>query len=517
MHMGGVYGMLIDERLAHQSGGVFCLRIEDTDTARTVPGAVDVIVAVASKLGLKLDEGAISETDEKGNYGPYTQSKRKDIYHSVAAELLASGRAYPCFLSPEEMEQIRERQKADGFPTGIYGEFARDRDLTESEIIAHLDAGKIPSIRLYSTGDPNKKIYCKDLVRGSIAFPENNEDIVIIKSGDGLPTYHFAHLVDDHFMRITHIIRAEEWLPSLPLHVQMFNMMGWMPLPYYHTVTIDKLDDQTGNRRKLSKRKDPEASIAALWKLGWAGEPVLEYLFNLIASGYEEAKMKNPRLTMWDYPINIKKMPSSGALFDMKKLEWWAKEWIATLSVDELTARVVAWANEYSPDWKERLNRKQCDNSPPQGGSCSALPNYDYLRAQLAIERDPPVGAAGNPARIRKDFITWKQTLESVAFFWDDLFNEQCTMNNEQLNLIRKFLETYNYLDDKDTWWNKIKEVASMDHGLSADGFAIKPGDVAMALRIAVTGRSNTPDLYSVMQVLGDGRVRARIENSIKG
>ncbi|GHS99232.1 hypothetical protein FACS189421_09290 [Bacteroidia bacterium] len=329
-HTGNLYPTIVDKKLAQQSEGIFILRIEDTDTKRTVPGAVDIIVNSLSNFGLNIDEGMIGEDKEIGAYGPYTQSQRKDIYHSLAAQWLADGRAYPCFMTSDEMDEIRKKQTASGLKTGIYGEFARDRDLTPDEVTARLDMGLVPSIRLYSTGDPSRRIFCPEGIRGSVAFPENDEDIVIIKSNDGLPTYHFAMLCDDHFMRITHVIRGNEWLPSLPLHIQMYNMMGWTPPLMTHHATIDKLDDDTLGRRKLSKRKDREASVALLMEDGWPPEAIVEYVFNIIASGYEEAKQKRTSLTIWDYPINIKKLSSSGALFDMKKLEWWAREFIAT-------------------------------------------------------------------------------------------------------------------------------------------------------------------------------------------
>ncbi|MBO5662408.1 MAG: glutamate--tRNA ligase, partial [Alphaproteobacteria bacterium] len=316
MHIGGLYGALIDCKLAQQSNGVFMLRIEDTDTKREVQNAVKIIEESMQRFGLNYNN--VPE------YGPYYQSQRKDIYHSVVAELLATGRAYPCFLGADDMEKIRENQKAAGFATGIYGEFARDRDLTEEEIVARLDSGLVPSIRLYSVGNPEQRIFCKDAVRGSIGFPENNEDIVLIKSNDGLPTYHFAHLCDDHFMRTTHVIRGEEWLPSLPLHVQLFRMMGWNAPLYIHTSTIDKIDEESGKQRKLSKRKDPEANVAFFLEAGWPVESVIEYLGNIAASGYEEAKMKGQVKSFWDYEMRAKKIPMSGALFDMKKLEWWA-------------------------------------------------------------------------------------------------------------------------------------------------------------------------------------------------
>ena len=476
MHIGGLYGALIDYKLASQSGGVFMLRIEDTDTKREVADAVKIIIDSMNRFGVKYNN------DE--NYGPYYQSQRKDIYHSVVADLLARGLAYPCFLTAEDMEEIRSRQTAAGFATGIYGEFARDRDLTEDEIIAHLDNGDKPTIRLYSNGDTNKRIFCKDAVRGSIGFPENNEDMVLIKSNDGLPTYHFAHLCDDHFMRTTHVIRGEEWLPSLPLHYQLFNMMGWTPPMYIHTSTIDKIDEESGKQRKLSKRKDPEANVEFFLHDGWPTEAVLEYLGNIAASGYEEAKTKGAVKSFWDYEIKPKKIPMSGALFDMKKLEWWAKEYIGAMPVADLVNAVTNWAKEYGTD----DNKMQVSDAK-------------YLAGVLGIERD-------NPKRVRKDFVTWKQTLENVAFFWDKLFVPASDYEYNK-DALKAFLETYNPDDDKDTWWNKIVAIAEKT--------GVKNGDVAMNLRVALAGRTNTPDLYSIMTVMGGEMVKERIGSVVNG
>ncbi|MBO4683163.1 MAG: glutamate--tRNA ligase [Alphaproteobacteria bacterium] len=474
MHLGGLYQALIDSHLAAQSDGVFMLRIEDTDTKREVADAVQLIIDSLHKFGI--------EYNDMPEYGPYYQSQRKDIYRSVAAELLRRGLAYPCFLTADDMEKIRAEQSAAGFATGIYGEFARDRDITEEDIIKHLDNGEVPTIRLYSTGNPNARIFCKDAVRGSIGFPENNEDLVLIKSNDGLPTYHFAHLCDDHFMRTTHVIRGEEWLPSLPLHTQLFRMMGWTPPMYIHTSTIDKIDEETGKQRKLSKRKDPESNVAFFLRDGWPTTAVLEYLGNIAASGYEEAKLKGAVKSFSEYEIKPKKIPMSGALFDMKKLEWWAKESIGAMTVSDLVKSVVDWANEYG-DEKHKMQ----------------VADIDYLTAVLAIERD-------NPQRIRKDFITWRQTLEIVEFFWDELFvpNTEYAYNTD---VLRAFMETFNIADDKDTWWNKIVAIA--------EKFGIKNGEVAMNLRVALSGRTNTPDLYSIMQVMGKDRVIKRIEGAL--
>ena len=475
MHLGNLYSGLIDYKLAQQSNGLFLLRIEDTDTKREIKEAVGIVINSLAKFGITY------KNDEK--YGPYYQSQRKDIYHSVAADLLARGLAYPCFLTQEEMDAVREQQKLAGLAIGIYGEYARDRDLTEDEIIAHLDKGEIPSIRLYSMGDPNKRIYFKDFVRGSISVPENNEDIVLIKSTDRLPTYHFAHLCDDHFMHITHVVRGEEYFGTVALHIQMFRMMGWALPNYIHTSTLDKIDAETGKQRKMSKRKDPENNVAFFLQEGWPTDALIEYLGNILAPGYEEAKLKGQVKSFWDYELRPRKIPTSGTLFDMKKLEWWAKEYIATMAVSDLVKSVVDWANEYG-DAKQKMQ----------------VADVKYLTDVLSIERD-------NPKRIRKDFVTWKQTLEIEEFFWDELFvaNREYEFNADVLN---EFLATFDIADDKDTWWNKIVEIAGK--------FGVKNGDVAMNLRVALTGRTNTPDLYSIMQVMGDQKVKQRVGSIIK-
>ncbi len=470
MHLGNLYSSLIDYKLAQQSHGLFLLRIEDTDTKREIKEAVDVVKNAMASFGFK------HNNDEK--YGPYYQSQRKDIYHSVAAYLLEKGLAYPCFLTQEEMDKIREQQSLAGIATGIYGEYARDRNIGEDEIKKHLDNGETPSIRLYSMGNPENRIYFKDFVRGSISVPENNEDIVLIKSTDRLPTYHFAHLCDDHFMRITHVVRGEEYFGTVALHVQMFRMMGWELPKYIHTSTLDKIDEETGKQRKMSKRKDPENNVAFFLQEGWPTDALIEYIGNILAPGYEEAKLKGQVKSFWDYELKPKKIPTSGTLFDMKKLEWWAKEYIATMSVPDLVKSVVNWANEYGNE----NNKKQ-------------IADVQYLTSILSIERD-------NPKRVRKDFITWQQTLSEVAYFWDFLFvpNKEYEYN---IDALREFISGFDINDDKDTWWQKIV--------YTAEKLGLKPGEVAMNLRVAMTGRTNTPDLYSIMQVLGDTRVRERI------
>ncbi len=482
MHLGTLYQMLIAKKLASQSNGVFMLRIEDTDTKREVDGAVDLILKSADYFELNPDEGMNLNGDEQGAYGPYVQSERRDIYHSVAADLLERGLAYPCFLTSSEMEEIRAGQKLSGQMTGIYGEFAKYRNIEESEITERLNAGEIPSVRLYSVGNPDNKIFFNDKTRGRLALPENNEDIVLIKSNDGLPTYHFAHLVDDHYMRTNLVQRGEEWLPSLNLHLQLFRMMEWVAPDYIHVATINKLDENTGNSRKLSKRTDPEANVAFYLESGYPRTAVLNYLYNIVCSGFEEEKLKKPDTDIWNFPLKIKKIPTSPALFNMQKLDWWAKEYIASMSIGDLFGAAKNWIQNYGNEWKQRI--VGCD---------------EYLKNILAIERD-------NPKRIRKDFICMKQTMDEISYFWDDLFvsNSEYEFNGDCL---KAFLNTYNDTDDKDTWWQKIVAIATdMD---------MKSGDVAMNLRVALTGRTNAPDLYSVMCVMGKDRVESRIKKAI--
>ena len=482
MHIGGLYSSLIGRKLASQTGGVWYLRIEDTDTAREKEGMVDLIIDSLKAFGIQADEGSIGTDITSGDYGPYYQTQRKDIYHSVAADLLERGFAYPCFLTQSEMDEIRENQKLNGLMTGIYGEYAKWRDADEGEIATRLETGEVPSIRLYSTGNKEHKIFCKDEVRGSMVLPENNDDIVLIKSTDGLPTYHFAHLCDDHFMRSTHIVRAEEYFSTFPLHIQMFNMMDWNAPRYIHTTTLDKIDDENSGQRKLSKRKDPEASVRYFMEQGWPTEAVLEYIFNVLNPTYEEDKTKGRLKDIWGAELKIKKLPKSSALFDMKKLEWWAREFVANLPGTELAKRVTDWAEKYGNDFEK-----------------SEVADMDYLTRILSIERS-------DQKRVRKDFFAWRQTLSEIAFFFDNGQDFACSIASLAYHkeILKEFLQSFDIKDQKDVWWNKITQIASE--------IGIKNAEAAMVLRIAVTGRTMTPDLYSVMDVMGEVKVRERIE-----
>ncbi len=506
MHLGTLYQAVVNRKIADQSNGVFFVRVEDTDGKRLVKGAIEVILNAMPKFGIKFDEGVQIDNSEVGNYGPYIQSKRKDIYITYLAKWLAEGKAYPCFMSEDEIAEISDIQTKAGIRTGIYGEYAKYRDLSEEQIIEKLESGKKPIFRLYSDGNADEKIYVKDLVRGSIAMPQNDSDTIILKS-DGLPTYHFAHLIDDYLMGTTTVIRGVEWLASLPLHYQLFQTMGWNVPKYAHLSTIDKLDNE-GNRKKLSKREN-EANVFFFLESGFEPEAVLEYLYHIASSAYAEGKVKNPNLKWSDINLNLKKMNQSGALFDTKKLESISREFISTLSNNELYNRVKSWIKNYNSDWNNWLND-----------------NEDYLRAILSIERD-------NPKRIRKDFITWSQTLNEISYFRDDLFNLSLPafltiINKKELgevkNILKDIRNSYDENSDSETWFESIREIGLKygyaknlkEQNAEPEKYIGNVSDVAGFLRVALTGRLNTPDIYSIMKVMGKDRVISRIDNIIK-
>lgn len=506
MHLGTLYQAVVNRKIADQSKGVFFVRVEDTDSKRLVDGAIDVILNAMPRFGIKFDEGIKLDGAEAGNYGPYIQSKRKDIYITYLAELLKVGKAYPCFMTEEEIAEITDIQSKSGNRTGIYGEYAKNRDLSEEQIIEKLESGKKPVFRLYSEGNADEKTYVKDLVRGSIAMPQNDLDVVLLKS-DGLPTYHFAHTIDDHLMGTTIVIRGIEWLASLPLHYQLFETMGWNPTKYAHLSTIDKLDNE-GNRKKLSKREN-EANVFFFTETGFEPEAVLEYLYQIASSAYAEGKVKNPNLKWEDINLNLKKINQSGALFDMKKLESISKDFISTLDNKELYNRVKSWIEEYNPDWKNWLKN-----------------NEDYLFDILSIERE-------NPKRIRKDFITWSQTLGEISYFRDDLFDLSLpafldVVGKKELGEIKNILKEIrdNYSEDLDsgTWFEGVREIGLKygyaknlkEQNAEPEKYVGNVSDVAGFLRVALTGRLNTPDIYSIMKVMGKDRVLLRIDNIIK-
>mgnify|MGYP003300749740 CR=1 FL=1 len=496
MHLGNLYVALANERIAHQSGGVFYLRIEDTDEKRKVDGAVEVIHSSLKYFGVVFDEGA----DLCGEYGPYYQRQRAEVYHAYAKELIKKGLAYPCFCGEEELEKTREYQTENKLLPGYYGEFAKCRNLTEEEIYENLKAGKPYVIRLKSQGDVEKKHPFRDAVKGEITVTENNQDVVILKS-DGIPTYHFAHAIDDHFMRTTLVIRGEEWLSSLPIHIELFNVLGFKLPRYGHNCSIQKIDGDT--RRKLSKRKDPEASLTFYREQGYLPEAVRTYMMTLLNSNFEEWLLKFPDKPLDEFKYSIGKMGKSGALFDILKLNDISKNCLAKLDEKQAFDFFKSWADEYGTDEQKAY-----------------FENEEYLLKALAL----CMGVGGK--KRRKDFVCAKQAVESIAYFFDASFSPEYAYRFEN-GLVKKILSdfkaVYSYADDCSVWFNKMKEVADAN-GFASDMKAYKANpenylgnvsDIAEMLRIATTGLSNTPDLWTIMQILGEERTLARLDKAI--
>ncbi|MBP3434462.1 MAG: glutamate--tRNA ligase [Clostridia bacterium] len=496
MHIGNLYVALANERIAHQSGGVFYLRIEDTDDKRKVEGAVEVIHTSLKYFGVAFDEGA----DLCGDYGPYYQRQRAEIYHAYAKDLIRRGLAYPCFCTEEELEKTREYQTEHKLLPGYYGEFAKCRDLTEEQIYENLKAGKPYVIRLKSQGDVEIKHTFRDEVKGEITVTENNQDVVILKS-DGIPTYHFAHAIDDHFMRTTLVIRGEEWLSSLPIHIELFKVLGFKLPKYGHNCSIQKIDGET--RRKLSKRKDPEASLTFYREQGYHPAAVRTYMMTLLNSNFEEWLLKFPDKDIDEFKYSIGKMGKSGALFDILKLNDISKTYMSKLSETETYDFLKTWADEFGTDEQKAY-----------------FADKEYMCKVLAL----CMGVGGK--KRRKDFVCAKQAVEMISYFFDQTFKPEYAYRFDGATvkkILGDFKAAYDYADDCSVWFEKVKTVAGAN-GFATDMKAYKadptafPGnvsDVAEMLRIATTGLSNTPDLWTIMQILGKDRTLGRLEKAI--
>ena len=499
LHIGNLYGAFTDERLAHTTGGIFYLRIEDTDAKRTVPNGVALIIATLAKLGVCFDEGAVIDGDN-GAYGPYRQSERAEIYQTYAKQLIREGKAYPCFCTEEELEAIRAKQEAEKKTPGYYGEYAVWRDAPIERIEAALADGKPFVLRFRSEGDISHKFKFTDEIKGVIDVTENDVDHVILKS-DGIPTYHFAHAVDDHLMRTTHVVRDESWLSTLPFHIQLFKALGFKLPKYCHTAQVLKLDD--GNKRKISKRKDPEAALTFYHAEGYPAAATREYLMTLLNSNFEEWRIANPTADIEDFKFTTKKMSVSGSLFDLDKLNDVSKNVISRMTAEEAYRLSLAWAKEFDPAFAAIYGE-----------------NGDYGTAILAIGR--------GGAKPRKDLTTWKDVKDYVSFFYDALFTPDSTLPEnvtpeDAVEICRRFAETYDPADDQPAWFAKIKQIAA-DLGYAPETKLYKKdpsaykghvGDVSMVLRIAVTGRQNSPDLFEVMHILGCERTIARLSAMI--
>ena len=502
VHIGGLYQALVARTAAEKSKGVFILRIEDTDQKREIENGTEGIIQSLKDFDMMPDEGKISKDEEIGNYGPYQQSLRKDIYQAYAKYMIGQGKAYPCFATAEDLEEMRAKQEAAKVRTGYYGVWAKYRNLSVEEAAEKIKNGESYIIRFKSSGREDRKIKHKDIIKGNVDFPENDQDIVIIKA-DGLPTYHFAHAVDDHLMGTTHVIRSDEWLSSVPLHLQLFMELGFKPPKYAHISPIMKNDN--GNKRKLSKRKDPEAAVSYYAELGIPSLAVKEYLLNIANSNFENWRKQNKQAPIEEFDFKLNKMSVSGALFDMVKLLDVSKIVISKMTAEEVYEKAIRWAQTYDEELYELLSKDK-----------------EYTLKVLGIER-------GNQ-KPRKDIAKWSDLKYNIEYMYNEEFEkvknnyELQTINNKED--IRKILDLYaeeyfNIDDDKQTWFNKMKEVAGkMGYAKEVKEFKANPeqykahvGDVSTVIRIALTGRTNTPDMYEIMQVLGKEEVISRLKN----
>ena len=500
VHLGSLYQVAIAKKVAKQTNGVFFLRVEDTDQKREVENGVIGIIASLQDFNLIPDEGMTDEISEKGNYGPYKQSLRKEIYSAYAKKLIEEGKAYPCFCSTENLDEMRQKQEGAKLRPGYYGVWAHCRNLTLEESMQKIKNGEKYIIRLKSTGREDKKIRHHDIIKGNVEFPENDQDIVIIKA-DGLPTYHFAHAVDDHLMRTTHVIRGDEWLSSIPLHLQLFQMLGFKAPKYAHISPIMKEDD--GGKRKLSKRKDPEAAVSYYTQQGIPKEAVVEYLMNIANSNFESWRKANPLATLDEFELQLNKMSVSGALFDIIKILDIAKNVISKFTAQEVYESALNWAKIYDTELLELLDNKE------------------YSLKVLGIER-------GN-TKPRKDISKWSDVKNAIIYMYDDKFFTQnsefeygkINEKEEIKEILSLYLEKYfNLKDDKQTWFDKLKDLSEkLGYAREVKMYKQEPekwkghvGDISTVLRVSLTGRQNTPDLYEIMQVLGEESIKRRIQ-----
>lgn len=505
IHLGNLYSALADERIAHRNGGVFYLRIEDTDEKRKVDGAVETIINVLRYFDIEFDEGAgFDDTDPRNAYGPYFQRQRVEIYHTYAKSLVERGLAYPCFCTEEELDKVRAKQEEDKVLTGYYGEYATCRNLSYEEIEANIKAGKPYVLRLRSQGSPDKDITFVDAIKGEIKLPENIHDIVLLKK-DGIPTYHFAHAIDDHLMRTTTVVRGGEWLASAPIHYELFHLLGFKMPAYAHTAHLMKFDEETGGKRKLSKRKDPELSLDYYRKDGYHPYTMKVYLLTLLNSNFEEWHEKFPDKDINEFPFSVEKMNQSGALFDKDKLHNICKNELSKLSEEELYDFLYDWAKENEPENVEKWfgDREKM---------------LQILRLYMGV------GAK----RRRKDLMYAKQIFELISYFFDGESSEEMDefkLDEDMVSkILKSYLAKYDHNDDNSVWFNKLKEIAD-EHGFASDMKAYKANpenfkgnvsDIAEAVRIAVTGRANTPDLWTIVHIMGEEQMTERIKKHIE-
>ncbi len=502
LHFGSLFAAFVASRTAGRDG-VFYLRIEDTDKKREVENGVIGMVNGLKQFGIIPDEGAESETAESGAYGPYTQSRRTHIYKAYVKDLVERGLAYPCFMTEEEIAGIRARQESEkALIPGIYGKYAKYRDITVGEAKARIDAGEEYVIRLKSPGKPDGRIKFKDEVKGKIEIAENILDIVLLKK-DGTPTYHFAHVIDDHLMRTTHVTRGDEWLSSVPIHLQLFYLLGFKAPKYAHIAPIMKEDEKTNGKRKLSKRKDPEAAVSYYAEAGYPAGAVNEYLMTIANSNYEDWKRANKTGAIDDFAFSLNKMSKAGALFDMVKLHDISKTYISTLDTETVYNLVSEWAKEYDGQLYNLITR-----------------DADYAKRIFSIER-------GNK-KPRKDIGKWSEVKDYYSYFYDETFDGKLgwaddVSDADKLAILEGYAKIYNPDGAAEDWFPQVRELAvslgfagaPKEYKQNPDAFKGHVGDVSGVIRVAVTGRLNTPDLYQIMQTLGADKVRERLETAI--
>lgn len=502
MHIGNMMSSVINYVLAKSSNGVFFLRNEDTDQARTVEGAVDFIHHVLNHYGLNPDEYEYNG-EIVGNYGPYIQSERIEIYHTFVKHLISIGRAYPCFLTSDEINEIREYQTKSKKRIGIYGKYAKYRDLSPSEAAEKIKNGEKFVIRFRSEGDYNKKFIFEDLTKGKIEFPENDLDVPIMKSGDLLPTYHFAHLVDDHLMHTTHVVRGEEWLSSVPLHSELFKAFGYKMPKYIHTSLILKKDEETGTIRKISKRKDPEALMFFYEEKGYPRLAVIDAVLTIANSNYEEWRTNNPDKPFYEFPFSPKKMSASGALFDLDKLDNISKNYISKMKAETLYQEYLVWAKEYDKHAYDIISKYK-----------------DETIKFLNIERETK--------KPRKDYENYASIFEKIWYMYDEEWDRnldyqfgKINEKSEIVNIMEEYLNNYyNINDTQDEWFNKIKELCDKlgyasdmkDYRENPDNFKGNVADFTTAIRVVLTTSAMTPNLYDIMNILGKDRMLKRLE-----
>ncbi len=501
LHLGTLFVSLINRLVANSTGGVFFTRIEDTDKKREVAGGIADIISGLKHFGIKIDEGFIEPDTESGQYGPYKQSMRAEIYQCYAKSLIKQGLAYPCFCTEEELAETREKQEALKVRTGYHGEWAKHRDITFEQAKELIDQGKPFVVRLKSSGNEENKVIFDDGIKGKIEMPENDEDFVILKS-DGIPTYHFAHAVDDHLMGTTHVIRGDEWISSTPKHLQLFRLLGFKAPKYVHVSPIMKLEN--GNKRKISKRKDPEAAVHYFAEQGYPSESVIEYLMTIAASDFEDFRRANPTADYKAFKFNIKKMSVSGALFDTDKLNDVSKTVISRMKARKVVDYILEWAKEFDAEFYDILKKDE-----------------NKTVAVFNIDRENP--------KPRKDIIKWSDAKQYSGFMFDELFQPQFDLpdhisKESAVKILEAYKEVYDAEQDNSQWFDTIKSICPAA-GFATDTKAYKqepekykgsPGDASTVIRVAVTGRTNTPDLCSIMKVLGTEAVMERLQNAIE-